>query len=200
MDKAKRKKIFWIMYFALGFILMILRSHGVFRSCSERPNPEPNIPSYENLVVENYTLYEYITGNEIGEIIIKEIDYERMVIVVNASAVKGEDPIFNREYNFPELAIESFVLNKKLHNEEEYYSGSENGVNIIIINIFKGRYSSSPIPEILYSDTNRYFLFTIVNDRRYDYVNMNISPVPLNRDLINGAYESIYSGIFYVEK
>jgi hypothetical protein len=193
------KMIRRLIYLLIGLPLSILAILGVRVGKLIQPKEIPQRSSYNYLSSDTYTLFDYTSGDDIGEIEIKSIAEDNIIVRVNGNSVSGTDEVFDKKYKFKNISIDEFVLNKEQDKEEIYWCGTNNGINVVIINVFnKSNYQ--PIIQSLYKDNCEYFLFSVLNDYDYNYIKKGMAVIPIREKLINSRYSSVFSGIFYLEK
>jgi hypothetical protein len=140
-----------------------------------------------------YLLYDYTTAEEVGFITVKNQLDNGLIISIESKSASGRDDVFNKVYNFINLKIIDFYLERKEYKREIYWMGQHDGINLIIVCIFNDHAS---IPASIYSEKRKYFFYSAVEKDYYDYITREKSPLPINKIVYNNAIKSISSGIF----
>jgi hypothetical protein len=202
---SKKKKI--ILHALIWFFIQLpvsigLLSQGKYSippSWYRRSQNYESVPPVVAFLPEGqYTLFENETTQQIGEVNLTYNEIEdKFILNAHLQVVSGKDTVLDKIYEFPEMEITHFLLIRQNYGEEQYWCGTQDNNNIIIVATHNDSYFH-PIPKKTFDPQNAYFFLSILSDSKYKYIlNDTTYQPPLYRVLPNSAYESVYSGYFY---
>ena len=152
----------------------------------------------EKIKQGQYVLYNYTTGEEAGLFEVNELGYSTMSVNIFANAVSGMEPVYDREYNFEELAIEDFALKLKGRNRKSW-RGSQSGHNVILTRL-SYKNLTCEITGLEDPEKHYYYLLSVVSDYLYNIVEKNENVTSMTRrNLISNISDVKYSGIIVLE-
>ena len=192
----KRKSRKWIIYFFIQLPLAILALHG-FRITDLFPQkPEP--PSIFELPSDGvFTLYGSLEGNEVGTITIDNTA-SGLQCTIAGNEYTEFSKIAGRMCTFNEMRYDSLVFTFAKIKEEDYLVYDTGKSLIVITNIYPSNYqyiSLSEKNEISYN----YYMLSEITYKEYRHIENALS-FSIQDICLFGAYENLYSAVFYTKK
>jgi hypothetical protein len=147
----------------------------------------------------DYKLYDCTSAHEFGTISIEKFNGkdDEIIISYKTKPISGYHEIFNKHYDFEDINITNFSIEKKIFKGEIYWIGSSENFNVILVSINNTLYHK-PIPEPIYNINNEYYLCSIITNSDYFFIQNGNSSVSINKIIANNIDKSYSSAIFYM--
>jgi hypothetical protein len=158
--------------------------------------PDLNKP----IIDGKYDLYNYSTGDNIGTIKIIGENNTLTILQINADFIQGYDKILAKRYTFESIELDSLILEKEVTNKKEIYYFSDSYSRIILITTVYNDGYYKAIPDSIFSNKRDFYLFSIMNMNEFSFFKNATSSISIDKMILNNAYKSIYTGIFFYEK
>jgi hypothetical protein len=195
----KSKKRFYLWHFLIFIpLLIIINVLDVDERLKKLTKDPVEVTNYEFLKEDSYTVFDIVSGTEIGN-----IDFTKILpskkITFNFEGEKTSGSRYGYEnvgnHDFDALSVQDLTIEKKMNSNEEYWIGDGN-YKVIMINLFSDNQS---VPDNLQAENRRFYLIRFVSENYFDFLKRSDKQRILRKSLFSSSYEGRYAAIFFID-